>query len=128
MIFNNYEEFCKKMDEYIEKYKGKFGCIVTFNGFVRDYDLKDGEKVPTKGMNIDETILEHLKAIVEEAKNKFDIIDVLVYHNTGFLNVGERIASIAVFAKHRKEGFETLEFIINDIFMMSYRNFISNWQ
>jgi molybdopterin synthase catalytic subunit len=115
LIFSNYDEFNKKIDECIKKYRGKFGCIVTFNGFVREYDLKDGEKVPTKGMNIDETILEHLKAIVNEAKNKFDIIDVLVYHNTGFLNVGERIASIAVFAKHRKEGFEALEFIISEM-------------
>ena len=115
MIFNNYDEFNKNMDEYIKKYHGKFGCIVTFNGFVREYDLKNGEKVPTKGMNIDETILEHLKAVVEEVKNKFDIVDVLVYHSTGFLNVGERIASIAVFAKHRKEGFEALEFIISEM-------------
>ena len=115
MITKSYEEFSKKIDEYIEKYKGKFGCIVTFNGFVRDYDLKDGEKVPAKGMQIDEDILEKLKTVVEEAKNKFDVIDILVYHNTGFLNVGERIASIAVFAKHRKEGFEALEFIINEM-------------
>ena len=115
MIFNSYDEFNKEIDECIKKHRGKFGCIVTFNGFVREYDLKDGEKVPTKGMNIDETILEHLKTIVNEAKNKFDIIDVLVYHNTGFLNVGERIASIAVFAKHRKEGFEALEFIISEM-------------
>ncbi|ACV24886.1 molybdenum cofactor biosynthesis protein MoaE [Methanocaldococcus fervens] len=115
MIFNNYEDFCKKMDEYVEKYKGKFGCIITFNGFVREYDLKDGEKVPSKGMHIDESILEELKSIVEDAKDKFDLIEVLFYHNTGFLDVGERIASIAVFAKHRKEGFEALEYIINEM-------------
>jgi molybdopterin synthase catalytic subunit len=115
MIFNNYEEFCKKMDEYIEKYKGKFGCIVTFNGFVREYDIKNGEKIPSKGMHIDEDILEKLKLIIEDAKNKFDVIEILFYHNTGFLNVGERIASIAVFARHRKEGFEALEYIINEM-------------
>jgi molybdopterin synthase catalytic subunit len=115
MITSNHEEFNRKLNEYIEKYKGKFGCIVTFNGFVRDYDLKDGEKVPTKGMNIDDTVLEHLKAVVKEAKNRFDVIDILVYHSTGFLNVGEKIASIAVFAKHRKEGFEALEFIISEM-------------
>ncbi|AIJ06023.1 molybdenum cofactor biosynthesis protein E [Methanocaldococcus bathoardescens] len=115
MIFNNYEEFCKKMDEYIEKYKGKYGCVVTFNGFVREYDIKNGEKIPSKGMHIDENILEKLKSIIEDAKNKFDVIDILFYHNTGFLNVGERIASIAVFARHRKEGFEVLEYIINEM-------------
>jgi molybdopterin synthase catalytic subunit len=115
MIFNNYEEFCKKMDEYIEKYKGKFGCIVTFNGFVREYDIKNGEKIPSKGMHIDEDILEKLKLIIEDAKNKFDVIEILFYHNIGFLNVGERIASIAVFARHRKEGFEALEYIIDEM-------------
>ncbi|MEO2117772.1 MAG: molybdenum cofactor biosynthesis protein MoaE [Methanocaldococcus sp.] len=115
MIFNNYEEFCKKMDELIKKYKGKFGCIVTFDGFVREYDLKNGEKIPSKGMNIDEDILKKLELIIEDAKNKFEVVDILFYHNTGFLNIGERIASIAVFAKHRKEGFEALEFVISEM-------------
>lgn len=56
-----------------------------------------------------------LTKLSEEAKNKFDVIDILFYHNTGFLSIGERIASIAVFARHRKEGFEALEYIINEM-------------
>ncbi len=103
------------MDELIKKYKGKFGCIVTFDGFVREYDIKDRKKIPSKGMYIDENILEKVKPIIDEAKCKFDIIEVLFYHNTGFLKIGERISSIAVFAKHRKEGFEALEFIISEM-------------
>jgi len=66
-------------------------------------------------MHIDEDILEKLKLIIEDAKNKFDVIEILFYHNIGFLNVGERIASIAVFARHRKEGFEALEYIIDEM-------------
>jgi len=115
MIVEDYEEFCRLLDLYIGKYRGKFGCIITFNGFVREYDLKDGEKVPTEGITIEKDIFRKLNPILDEAKRRFGIIDVLFYHNTGFLKVGERIASIAVFAKHRGEGFKALEFIVEEM-------------
>ncbi|WP_456472931.1 molybdenum cofactor biosynthesis protein MoaE [Methanocaldococcus sp.] len=114
IITNNFKEFNKKVEEYIEKYKGKFGCIVSFNGFVREYDVIDGKKIPSKGMKIDDDIFEKLKVIVNEAKNKFDVIDIVIYHNTGFLNIGDRVMSIAVFARHRDEGFKALEYIIKE--------------
>ncbi len=115
MILKNYQEFLERKKILINNLKGKFGCVVEFEGFVREYDLKGREKVPAKGLDIKETIIEKLKEIREEAIRKYEIIEVLIYHATGFLKVGERISVVAVFARHREPAFSALAFIIEEM-------------
>jgi len=115
MVFKNYTDYLKEKEKLIEKYKGKFGCIVEFHGFVREYDLKESQKIPTTGLNIADTIFEKLENIENEAKERFEILDVLIYHNSGFLKVGEKISSISIFARHREEAFLALNYIINEM-------------
>ncbi len=115
MVFKSYEEYFESLKKLANKYKGKIGCIVEFNGFVRDYDFKEREKVPAIGLKVSEIVFEKLREIREKAVKNFDLIEVIIYHNVGFLKVGERIASIAVFARHRWEAFEALKFIIEEI-------------
>ncbi|WP_038056757.1 molybdenum cofactor biosynthesis protein MoaE [Thermodesulfobacterium hydrogeniphilum] len=115
MVVKTYKDYMEKKEKFIRDLKGKFGCILEFHGFVREYDLKNGKEVPSRGLNIDKKILEKLKDIKKEAKKKFDLVEILIYHNIGFLKIGERIASISVFAKHREEAFSALAFIIDEI-------------
>lgn len=115
MIFKDYEDYLKRLKKLACEYKGKVGCIVEFNGFVREYDLKEGKKVSTTGLNISETIFENLKDIREKAIKIYGLLEVIIYHNIGFLQVGERISSIAIVARHRWEAFEALKFIIDEI-------------
>jgi len=115
MITSDYSIYLEKKEKFIKQYQGKFGCILEFHGFVREYDLKDKQKIPAKGLNIKKIILEKLESIKEKTIKKYDLIEIIIYHNTGFLEVGEKVTSIAIFAKHRYEAFNALSFIINEI-------------
>ncbi len=115
MIVKTYKDYIEEKDKFIKDLKGKFGCILEFHGFVREYDLKEDEKIPSQGLSIDKKILEKLKNIEKKAKEKFNVLEILIYHNIGFLKIGERISSISVFAKHRKEAFLALAFVIDEI-------------
>lgn len=115
MIFKNYQEFTSQKESLIQKYQGKFGCIVEFSGFVREYDLIEGKEVPSQGMVIGEEVFEKLENIREEAISRYGLIEVILYHNTGNLKVGDRITGICIFAKHRNEAFLALEYIISEI-------------
>ncbi|AEH07338.1 molybdenum cofactor biosynthesis protein MoaE [Methanothermococcus okinawensis] len=115
MISNNYEKFKGMVDELIEKYKGDMGCHVSFTGFVRNYNIdKEGHKIPTDNMVIPD-ILDILEDIRKDAIEKFNLLDVAIYHNKGTLKVGDVVSSIYVFARHRKEGFLACEYIIDKI-------------
>lgn len=115
MIFQDYKSYLNKKEDLIEALKGKYGCIIEFNGFVREYDLKGEEKIPAKGLDIKKTVIENLNKIREETIKIYDLIEVIIYHATGFLKVGERVLSVAIFAKHRKEAFLALASIIDEI-------------
>ena len=114
MISGDYEKFKEKVDELIEKYKGEMGCYVSLTGFVRNYEIKEGEKVPADKMEIPD-ILDILEDIRKDAIEKFDLLDVAIYHDKGTLKVGDVVSSIYVFARHRKEGFLACEYIIDRI-------------
>jgi molybdopterin synthase catalytic subunit len=115
MIFKVFEDYLRKKEEVGKELSGKFGCIVEFNGYVREHDIVDGREVPTSGLNIKEEVFFHLHEIRGKAIEKFALLEVLVYHNQGFLKVGERVTAIAIFAKRRFEAFSALEFIISEI-------------
>ncbi len=115
MIFQDYKSYLDKKEDLIENLKGKYGCILEFNGFVREYDLKGEEKFPAKGLDIKEMVIEKLDEIRKETIKIYDLIEVIIYHATGFLKIGERVLSIAIFAKHRKEAFLALASIIDEI-------------
>ncbi len=88
------------------------GAIATFTGLVRD--LNDGEQVS-------EMTLEHypgmtekaLAAIVDEAKQRWDIIDALVVHRVGRLRPLDQIVLVVVTGAHRGEAFAACEFVMD---------------
>ncbi len=88
------------------------GAIASFVGLVRD--LNDDAR-------IEEMVLEHypamtrkaLEDIVEEARRRWDILDVRVIHRVGRLAPGDQIVLVAVAAAHRREAFQACEFIMD---------------
>ncbi len=115
MLSTSFREYLKLKRELKEKLQGKLGCILEFHGFVRDYELKDGKKVRVDGLEVSHHILSEIPKIASLAKDKFDVLEVLIYHKIGYLKVGSRISSISVFASHRENAFKALEFVINEI-------------
>jgi molybdopterin synthase catalytic subunit len=89
------------------------GASVTFEGYVRDFDLGN-EK-------LDLLELEHYPGMTEKALldiesraiNRWHLDDVYIVHRYGKLKVGEPIVGVIVFAKHRKEAFDACHFIID---------------
>lgn len=88
------------------------GAIASFIGLVRD--VNEGDRVS-------ELMLEHypgmtdkaLEKIVEEAKARWEIIDVLVIHRVGLLRPMDQIVLVVVAGAHRGEAFAACEFLMD---------------
>jgi molybdopterin synthase catalytic subunit len=87
------------------------GAIVTFTGIVRD--------LPDE--NMDAMEIEHypgmtekaISAMVQEARTRFSLGDVLVIHRYGRLQPGEMIMMVATAARHRKDAFDAATFLMD---------------
>ena len=88
------------------------GAVVSFVGQVRDMNV--GEQVA-------ELTLEHypgmtekvLEKIVEQAKSRWELLDILVIHRIGTLKPLDQIVLVAVSSAHRGEAFRACEFVMD---------------
>ncbi|HEY3532187.1 MAG TPA: molybdopterin synthase catalytic subunit MoaE [Casimicrobiaceae bacterium] len=88
------------------------GAIAIFIGTVRDHN---------EGAGVGHLTLEHypgmteaaLEDIVVQAKQRFDIRDVLVIHRVGPLAPGDQIVLVAVTGAHRGAAFDACEFTMD---------------
>lgn len=88
------------------------GAVASFIGTVRD--VNDASTIT--GMT-----LEHypgmteaaLDDIVDEARRRFDIRDVLIVHRVGPLAPGDQIVLVAVTSAHRGAAFAACEFVMD---------------
>ena len=53
--------------------------------------------------------------IRENAFDKFDIVCMHIYHSLGIVKVGEMSLFVFVSCKHRKQSFEALEYLVEEI-------------
>lgn len=90
----------------------KIGAVASFIGLVRD--VNDGS--PVAGM-----MLEHypgmtekaLSAIADEARARWEIIDLTIIHRVGALKPQDQIVLVAVASSHRREAFAACEFVMD---------------
>ena len=90
----------------------KIGAVACFIGLVRD--INDNAKVA-------EMTLEHYPAmtekalndIVEQAKSRWDIMDVSLVHRVGTLKPIDQIVLVVVASSHRGAAFAACEFIVD---------------
>ncbi|HXR55409.1 MAG TPA: molybdopterin synthase catalytic subunit MoaE [Casimicrobiaceae bacterium] len=88
------------------------GAVVAFIGTVRDQN----DDAAIRGLT-----LEHypgmtesaLQQIVDDAKARFDIRDVLVIHRVGALAPGDQIVLVVVTGAHRGMAFDACEFVMD---------------
>jgi molybdopterin synthase catalytic subunit len=89
----------------------RVGAIVTFTGLVR-------EVVPGEDTQL---FLEHYPAmtekvlsnIIDQAKQRWDIISTRVIHRIGHLSLSEQIVFIGVNSPHRADAFAAATFIMD---------------
>ena len=90
----------------------RVGALASFLGLVRDIN---------DGTGVSEMTLEHypgmtekaLEAIVAEAKERWDLYDVLVIHRVGPLKPCDQIVLVGVTSAHRGEAFAACEFVMD---------------
>ncbi|MEP1793032.1 molybdenum cofactor biosynthesis protein MoaE [Parasphingorhabdus sp.] len=87
------------------------GAIVTFTGIVRD--LPDD---PMDAMEIEHypgMTEKAIRAMAQDAKERFSLGDVLVIHRHGRLHPGEMIMMVGTAARHRKDALEAATFLMD---------------
>ncbi len=88
------------------------GAVAAFVGQVRD--VSNGHAVTAMTLEHYPGMTEKsLQAIVDNAKSRWDIYDVLVIHRIGALRPTDQIVLVVVAGSHRGEAFAACEFIMD---------------
>lgn len=105
----------EKIISNLRKNKPSIGAVVSFIGYVREYN----EDIKTKKLK--QMYLEHYPGMSEKAlmkielnaKSRWGLEDVFIVHRIGKLLPSEPIVAVVVASQHRKNAFEACEFIID---------------
>ena len=88
------------------------GAVSTFIGYVRS--LNNQQKVTSINLEVyKDMAYKSLGDICLKAQEKWGIIDMLIIHRFGKLNVEEKIVLVATFSMHRKESSDACNFIMD---------------
>ena len=94
--------------------QGKFGAIASFVGTMRDFN----EDLSVSTMTLEHypgMTEKHLQEISARASEKWDLIDTLIIHRVGNIQVGDPIVLVAVWSVHRKEAFSACRAMMEDL-------------
>jgi molybdopterin synthase catalytic subunit len=90
----------------------RVGAVAAFVGTVRDQN--DGSQVSAMTLEHYPGMTEKsLEEIIQKAKERWDIYDVLIIHRVGPLNIEDQIVLTAVTSAHRGEAFAACEFVMD---------------
>ena len=92
----------------------RIGGVVTFLGTARDFS--QGRDVSSITFEYYEGMAQKtLRDIRERALQDFDVIEVLILHRHGEINIGENIVLIVVGAEHRADAFKACKWCIDEL-------------
>jgi molybdopterin synthase catalytic subunit len=90
----------------------RVGAVASFVGVVRD--LNDASRVSTLTLEHYPGMTEKaLSQIVDDARQRWDIVDALIIHRVGELKPRDQIVLVAVTGAHRGESFAACQFIMD---------------
>jgi molybdopterin synthase catalytic subunit len=93
---------------------GKSGAAAVFVGTMRDFN--EGEAVQAMTLEHYPGMTEkHIREICEQAEKQWRLLDCLVLHRVGEIQLGEAIVLIAVWAEHRGDAMDACRFVIEDL-------------
>ena len=96
----------------VKKIYSKVGAVTSFVGYVRDYN--NNTSVESINLEVYEKMAyKQFEKIIEKANNKWSLIDALIIHRYGNLKVNDKIVLVASFSSHRKDSFESCNFIMD---------------
>ena len=92
----------------------RVGAFASFEGWVRDHNA--GRAVSGLRYEAYATLAEAEGArILEEARTRFDILDVACVHRIGDLALGELAVWVGVTAAHRDAAFSACRYVIDEV-------------
>lgn len=108
--FDPFQEI-QKYQQSASEIARKYGATSIFIGTMRDF---------SDGLNVKAMTLEHypgmtekqLQKFVEEARQRWQILDVLVVHRVGLVSPDQAIVLVAVWASHRGDAFDACRYIM----------------
>ena len=105
--FNSEDEINK-----IKKLHSNIGAVSSFIGYVRDEN--NNKKVKSINLEVyQEMAHKQFEKIINKANLKWKLEDSLIIHRYGKLEVNSKIVLVACFSKHRKDSFESCNFIMD---------------
>ena len=96
----------------IKKIHSNVGAVTSFIGYVRD----NNNNIKVKSINLEvyeKMAYNQFKRIIKEANIKWNLIDTLIIHRYGNLQVNDKIVLVTSFSSHRKDSFEACNFIMD---------------
>ncbi|MDC0057661.1 molybdenum cofactor biosynthesis protein MoaE [Pelagibacteraceae bacterium] len=96
----------------IKKLHSNIGAITSFTGYVRGKN--NDQEVSSINLEVYEKMAyKQFEKIIIEANLKWKLIDCLIIHRYGKLNVSNIIVLVSCFSEHRKDSFESCNFIMD---------------
>jgi molybdopterin synthase catalytic subunit len=90
----------------------RVGAVCSFVGTVRDRN--DGSAVASMELEHYPGMTEKaIEAMIDEARQRFDILGARVVHRVGLLQPLDQIMMVAVVAAHRGQSFQACEFLMD---------------
>ena len=94
--------------------KTDYGATASFIGTMRDFN--EGDDVTSMTLEHYPKMTEkQLNEIINEAVDKWSLLNVLVVHRVGKILPAEPIVLVTVWASHRVDAFEACRFIMEDL-------------
>ncbi len=88
------------------------GCVVAYIGLIREYS-RGKQVVSVEYKDPKGTAEGRLQEIAGEARQKWQLNNIAIYHRTGKLKVGDINLVIAVASAHRREGIAACQYAID---------------
>jgi adenylyltransferase/sulfurtransferase len=90
------------------------GALASFEGWVRDHN--DGRQVDGLDYEVFKPLAQSEgEAILEEARQKFQVTAIRAVHRHGMLAIGDCAVWVGVIASHRDEAFRACRYVIDEV-------------
>ena len=97
---------------FIKSQHSNIGAVSTFVGYVRN--INDKKNVTSINLDVYPEMAEKsLSEICSQANKNWKLIDILVIHRFGALNVNQKIVLVATFAIHRHDSMAACNYVMD---------------
>lgn len=116
VLESSFDPWKLQQDYQHQSMQGKtdYGATASFIGTMRDFN--EGDDVTSMTLEHYPKMTEkQLNEIVDEASEKWALLNVLVVHRVGKILPAEPIVLVTVWSSHRVDAFEACRFIMEDL-------------